>query len=87
MLREDYQLLTNIITIPCIVFPTIVHGECSVADLRIRAEGYSIPQDCRFTHLAQRHDRLIKILKGRGLEQSIGFVGVHNEFDEHQHAF
>ena len=52
-----------------------------IADPGIRAEVYSIPVERRFMHLAEQHDRLIKILKSKGLEQSIAFVEVHNEPD------
>ena len=50
-----------------------------VADPRIRAEVYSIPEERRFMHLAEQHDRLLNILKSKGLEKQIAFVEVHNE--------
>ncbi len=50
-----------------------------IADPRIRAEVYSIPEERRFRHLAEQHDRLLNLLKSKGLTQSIAYVEVHNE--------
>lgn len=52
-----------------------------VADPGIRAEIFSIPEEHRFMHLAEQHDRLLNILKARGLEKHLAFVEVHNEVD------
>ena len=50
-----------------------------VADPRVRAEVYAVPEERRFMHLAEHHDRLLGILKSRGLAESVAFVEVHNE--------
>jgi len=50
-----------------------------VADPAIRAEVYSVPPERRFMHLAEQHDRLLRILKDRGLAEQVAFVEVHNE--------
>ncbi|MFH1567430.1 MAG: hypothetical protein ABIL09_05460, partial [Gemmatimonadota bacterium] len=50
-----------------------------VADPRVRAEVYAVPEGRRLMHLAQHHDRLLGILKSRGLAESVAFVEVHNE--------
>ena len=50
-----------------------------VADPSIRAEAYSIPEERRFMHLAEQHDRLLSMLEARGLEKQVAFVEVHNE--------
>lgn len=52
-----------------------------VADPKIRAEVYGIPEEERLLHLARHHDRLIRILKDNDLEKNIAFVEVHNEVD------
>ena len=52
-----------------------------VADPKIRAEVMAVPQDKRLMHLARQHDRLLRILKDKGLHQNIAFVEVHNEPD------
>ena len=53
-----------------------------VADAKIRAEVMGVPQPQRFMHLARQHDRLLRILKEKGLHQNIAYVEVHNEPDE-----
>ena len=52
-----------------------------VADPKIRAEVYGIPEEDRLMRLAQQHDRLLKILKEKGLEKHVAFVEVHNEVE------
>jgi cellulase (glycosyl hydrolase family 5) len=50
-----------------------------VADPRIRAEVMGVPEERRFLHLARQHDRLLRILKDKGLDKNIAFIEVHNE--------
>lgn len=50
-----------------------------VADPAIRAAVYAVPPERRFAHLAAQHDRLLALLKGRGLAQQLAFVEIHNE--------
>jgi len=50
-----------------------------VADPRIRAEVYAIPEVDRLRNLAMQHDRLLTLLKKRELEKQVAFVEVHNE--------
>jgi hypothetical protein len=50
-----------------------------VADPSIRAEIYAIPEERRFMHLAEQHDRLLRILKDRGLTHRIAYLEIHNE--------
>ena len=50
-----------------------------VVDPAIRAEVASFPMQQRFMHLAQQHDRLLKMLEDRGLDKQVAFVEVHNE--------
>jgi hypothetical protein len=50
-----------------------------IDDPRLRAEVYSVPAERRFMHLAEQYDRLLAIVKSRGLEQTIAFLEVHNE--------
>ncbi len=38
-----------------------------------------MPAERRFMHLAEQYDRLLAIVKSRGLEQTIAFLEVHNE--------
>ena len=52
-----------------------------VADPAIRAEVMAVPQDERLMHLARQHDRLLGVLKAKGLDRQIAFVEVHNEPD------
>ncbi|HUU58933.1 MAG TPA: cellulase-like family protein [Phycisphaerae bacterium] len=52
-----------------------------VADPKIRAEVMAIPEPDRFMHLARQHDRLLRVLKDKGLDRNIAFVEVHNEPD------
>jgi hypothetical protein len=52
-----------------------------VADPKIRAEVMNFPDEKRFMHLAQQHDRLLRILKDEGLHKNIAFIEVHNEPD------
>ena len=52
-----------------------------VADPKIRAEVMAVPQEKRFMHLARQHDRLLRVLKVKGLQRNIAFVEVHNEPD------
>jgi len=52
-----------------------------VADPRIRAEVYGIPEKDRLVRLAQQHDRLLQILKKQGLEKHVAFVEVHHEVE------
>ena len=50
-----------------------------VADPTVRAEVAAVPLENRFMHLARQHDRLLQILKEKGLDRHIAFVEVHNE--------
>ena len=50
-----------------------------VADPAMRSELYSIPENRRCMHLAEQHDRLLKILKSRKLTDRIAFLEIHNE--------
>lgn len=50
-----------------------------IADPAIRSQVFSIPAERRFMHLAEQHDRLLKILKSKKLDKQIAFVEVHNE--------
>jgi hypothetical protein len=52
-----------------------------VADPAIRAEVYGIPEGERLRHMARQHDRLLRMLKDRGLSRWIAFVEVHNEVE------
>lgn len=52
-----------------------------VADKKIRDEVMAYPIEKRFMHLAQQHDRLLRILKEKDLHRNIAFVEVHNEPD------
>jgi hypothetical protein len=52
-----------------------------VADPKIRAEVLNVPEPQRFMRLASHHDRLLRILKDKGLQQNVAFVEVHNEPD------
>ena len=52
-----------------------------VADPAIRAEVMAVPQAERLMHLARQHDRLLGVLKAKGLDRHIAFVEVHNEPD------
>lgn len=53
----------------------------TVADEKIRAEVYGIPERDRLRHLARQHERLLKVLKEKGLEKHVAFVEVHNEIE------
>lgn len=50
-----------------------------VADPKIRAEVYGIPEEERLMALARQHDRLLCVLKERGLEKNVAFIEPHNE--------
>jgi hypothetical protein len=52
-----------------------------VADPKVRAEVYGIPEKERLLRLVQQHDRLLKLLKEKGLEKHVAFVEVHNEVE------
>ncbi len=52
-----------------------------VADPKIRAEVMAVPEDKRFMHMARQQDRLLRVLKDKGLERNIAFVEIHNEPD------
>jgi hypothetical protein len=52
-----------------------------VADRKIRNEVMGVPKAQRFMHLAQQHDRLLRILKDKDLHGSIAYIEVHNEPD------
>lgn len=52
-----------------------------VADPEIREEVYGIPIEQRLIRLAHKHDRLINIVKDRGLDKNIAFVEPHNEIE------
>ncbi len=52
-----------------------------VADAKIRAEVMAVSEDKRLMHMARQHDRLLRILKDKGLHRNIAFVEVHNEPD------
>ena len=46
-----------------------------------QAEGMAVSEDKRLMHMARQHDRLLRILKDKGLHRNIAFVEVHNEPD------
>lgn len=50
-----------------------------VGDPAVRAELASVPKARRFMYLAEQHDRLLTILKTKGLTERVAFVEVHNE--------
>ena len=50
-------------------------------DDRIRQEMFNLPAKDRFLSMAREHDRLIGLLKERGLHTQIAFVEIANEFD------
>ncbi len=50
-----------------------------VADKNIRAQVMGVPKKERFLHMAGQLDRLLRILKEKGLHQNIAFVEIHNE--------
>jgi hypothetical protein len=52
-----------------------------VADRKIRDEVYAIPVEDRLIRLAHQHDRLLNLLKERGLDKMIAFVEPHNEIE------
>ncbi len=52
-----------------------------LADPKLRAEVMAIPQPKRFMHLARLHDRLLGVLKQKGLHENLAFIEVHNEPD------
>ncbi len=52
-----------------------------VADEAIRREVYAVPEKDRLAHLARHHDRLLRLLKEKGLDRHVAFVEVHNEID------
>lgn len=52
-----------------------------VAEPALRAEVFAIPPEHRFRHLAEQHDRLLNLLKARGLAAHVAFVEIHNEPD------
>jgi hypothetical protein len=52
-----------------------------VADPKIRAEVYGIPEKDRLMRLAQHHGRLLRILEDKGIEKHVAFVEVHNEVE------
>lgn len=52
-----------------------------LADQKLRAEVMAISQERRFMHLAQHHDRLLRILKDRDFHKNIAYIEVHNEPD------
>jgi len=52
-----------------------------VADPKIRAEVMAVPEEKRLRHMARQHDRLLRVLKDKGLHRNIAFVEVHNEPD------
>lgn len=52
-----------------------------VADSRIREEVFGIPVEDRLIRLAHQHNRLLALLKERGLDKQIAFVEPHNEIE------
>jgi len=52
-----------------------------VVDRRIRDEVFAIPLELRLIKMAHQHDRLLNILKDRGLDKNIAFVEPHNEIE------
>ena len=52
-----------------------------VADPKTRAEVMAVPEEKRLMHMARQHDRLLRVLKDKGLHRNIAFVEVHNEPD------
>jgi hypothetical protein len=50
-----------------------------LADRALRAEVMAIPVEERIMRLARHHDRLLQILKQRGLERNLAFVEILNE--------
>jgi hypothetical protein len=51
------------------------------ADPEIRKQILGIPAEQWFGHMAKAQDRLIREVKGRGLEKRIAYVEVHNEMN------
>jgi hypothetical protein len=52
-----------------------------VADPKIQAEVMAIPVVNRFMHMARQQDRLLTVLKDKGIQKNVAFVEVHNEPD------
>ncbi|MCL5674408.1 MAG: cellulase family glycosylhydrolase [Candidatus Omnitrophica bacterium] len=52
-----------------------------ISDRKIRDEVMAVPINDRLIRLAHQHDRLIKILKERGLAKNIAFIEPHNELN------
>ena len=50
-----------------------------VGEPAIRAELASVPKSRRFMYLAEQHDRLLRILKSKGMAEQVAFVEIHNE--------
>ena len=52
-----------------------------VADPKIRAEVMAVAQNQRLMQMARQYDRLLRMLKDKGLDRNIAYVEVHNEPD------
>jgi hypothetical protein len=50
-----------------------------IGDPAVRAELASVPKQQRFMYLAEQHDRLLAIIKAKGLAEQVAFVEIHNE--------
>ena len=50
-----------------------------VKDPAVHADMAAVADERRFLYLAQHHDRLLTILKAKGLTERIAFVEIHNE--------
>lgn len=50
-----------------------------VGDPAVRSELASVGKQQRFMYLAEQHDRLLSIIKARGLAERVAFVELHNE--------
>lgn len=52
-----------------------------VADPAVRAEVMAVSAEARFMHMARQQDRLLTVLKDKGLDRHVAFVEIHNEPD------
>lgn len=58
-----------------------MHSTAALADPQLRAEVFGVPEEERLMRLARHHDRLIRVLKDKGLHKQIAYVEPHNEVD------
>jgi hypothetical protein len=56
-----------------------MHCNGLVVDPAIRDAVNAMPRERRLMHLARQEDRLLRILKDRGLQQNVAYVEPHNE--------